>query len=94
MENLDLRTCDATDRAIKLLAEIVGDVQGPEEKWETGPQELFNWKGGVEFFSEEEVRYEDKRSDNMSDSGYGGRDSDEDETNDDSDDDSDEDDDD
>lgn len=59
LEVLDLRTCIATERAIQLLAEIVGDVQGPEEMLKTGNPMFFNWKGGVDFFDEEEKRMED-----------------------------------
>ncbi|KAH9009851.1 hypothetical protein EDB83DRAFT_2531055 [Lactarius deliciosus] len=38
LETLDLRECLATSRAIELLSEIVVDVLGPEETFETGSQ--------------------------------------------------------
>jgi hypothetical protein len=56
LEVLDLRTCVTAGRAIQLLAEIVGDVQGPAETLETGHRAFFNWKGGVDFFDEDEKR--------------------------------------
>jgi len=59
LEVLDLRTCIATERATQLLAEIVGDVQCPAEMLETGNMMFFNWKGGVDFFDEEEKRVDD-----------------------------------
>jgi len=54
LEDLDLRTCAATGRAVELLAETVGSVQGPAKMLETGDPAFFNWKGGVDFFDEEE----------------------------------------
>jgi F-box-like len=59
LEVLDLRTCIATERAIQLLAEIVGDVQGPAKPLEAGNPMFSNWKGGVDFFDEQEKRMED-----------------------------------
>ncbi|KAH9174521.1 hypothetical protein EDB89DRAFT_1951351 [Lactarius sanguifluus] len=38
LETLDLRKCLATSRVIELLSEIVVDVLGPEETFETGSQ--------------------------------------------------------
>jgi hypothetical protein len=64
LETLDLRTCTAADRAIQLLAETVGDVQGPAKTLDVGPGSAFsNWKGGVEFFDEDEKLYEDDEFD-------------------------------
>ncbi|KAH9174524.1 hypothetical protein EDB89DRAFT_548562 [Lactarius sanguifluus] len=40
LETLDLRKCRVTSRAIELLSEIVVDVLGPEETFETGSQLL------------------------------------------------------
>jgi len=59
LETLDLRTCIAAERAIQLLTEIVRDVQGPARPVQIGAAtSFFNWKGGVEFFDEEEKRVE------------------------------------
>ena len=59
LQALYLSTCSAATRAIQLLAETVGDVYGPAETLETGDPPYFNWKGGVEFFDEEEKLAED-----------------------------------
>jgi hypothetical protein len=79
LETLDLRTCIAAERAIQLLTEIVRDVQGPEKTLETGDTSFFNWKGGVDFFDEEEILVEDDDYEFGPDSLYGGTDDGEDE---------------
>jgi F-box-like len=66
LETLDLRTCTAAKRAIEMLAETVSDVQGPPETLETGDPPFFNWKGGADFFDEEEKRTDDEEYDNGS----------------------------
>jgi hypothetical protein len=64
LQTLDLRTCVASERAIQLLAEIVGDVKGPAETREIGDPALFDWRGGVTFFNEQEQRaYDDEYED-------------------------------
>jgi hypothetical protein len=91
LEALDLRTCFAAAHAIKLLAEAVRDVYGPAKTLETGDSPCFiwrmpyfNWKGGVEFFNEEEKRIEDDNfefwiedTDSGEDDEYGDEDEDE-----------------
>ena len=64
LETLDLSTCIASERAIQLLAEIVGDVKGPAKPQETGNPALFDWRGGITFFNEEEERTYDDEYDN------------------------------
>ena len=59
LETLDLRRCIASERAIQLLAEIVGDVKGPAKTRERGHPALFDWRGGVTFFDKEEERAHD-----------------------------------
>jgi hypothetical protein len=65
LETLDLRTCIASEHAIQLLAEIVGDVKGPAEALERGHPALFDWRGGVTFFDEEELAYDDDNDDEL-----------------------------
>ena len=48
LEHLDLRTCKAANRAIKLLAEIVVDVQEPPDE-PTMATEYFNLHGRIEY---------------------------------------------
>ena len=68
LETLDLRRCIASERAIKLLAEIAGDVKGPARTRERGHPALFDWRGGVTFFNEEEERaYDDEYKDDYDD---------------------------
>ena len=64
LEVLDLRTCAATGRAVELLSETVGSVQGPVKMLETGDPAFFNWKGGVDFFNEEEKHIDKDGYDN------------------------------
>jgi hypothetical protein len=59
LQALHLCRCSAATRAIQLLAEAVGDVYGPAKTLETGDPPYFNWKGGAEFFDEEEKLAED-----------------------------------
>ena len=66
LEILDLRTCTAAEHAIQILAETVSDVQGPAETLETGDPPFFNWKGGADFFDEEEKRADDEEYDDGS----------------------------
>ena len=56
LEALDLRMCIAAEYAIRLLAATVGSVQGPTTRLIPGPEnrEFFDWRGGVDFFDEEE----------------------------------------
>jgi len=54
LEALDLRTCIAVEHAIELLAEAVGNVRGPTITPGPGNLEFCDWRGGVEFFDEEE----------------------------------------
>jgi len=54
LEALDLRRCIAAEHAIELLAEAVSSVQGPVITPEPGNPEFFDWRGGVDFFDEEE----------------------------------------
>ena len=58
LEALDLRTCIAAEHAIELLAEAVGNVQGPAITPKPEDPEFFDWRGGVDFFDEEE-EYDD-----------------------------------
>jgi hypothetical protein len=83
LETLDLRTCRAADCAIKLLTDFVGEVQGPAQTLQRGHRAFFNWKGGVEFFDEEEKRTEDDEYDGQTRHWYGDASSDEDEEEDD-----------
>jgi hypothetical protein len=63
LEVLCLHKCHAAARAIQMLAETVGYLEGPAETIETGDPPFFNWKGGVEFFDEEEKIAEDDQFD-------------------------------
>jgi len=54
VEALDLRTCIGTERAIELLSETVGNVQGPAETLKVGHPAFFGWGGSVSPFDEEE----------------------------------------
>jgi len=74
LEVLDLCTCAATGRAVELLSETVGSVQGPAKMLETGDPAFFNWKGGVEFFNEEEKHTDKDGYDNGPDPWNGGTD--------------------
>jgi len=74
LETLDLHTCIASQRAIQLLAEVVGDVKGPAETQESGDPALFDWRGGVTFFNEEEERTYDDEYDGGTLPWYDGRD--------------------
>ena len=78
LEVLDLRTCAATGRAIEMLAETVGSVQGPAKLLETGDPAFFNWKGGVNFFDEEEKHTDKDGYDNGPDPWNGSTDGSED----------------
>jgi hypothetical protein len=64
LEDLDLRTCVAGDRAIQLLREVVVDVQEPLAAG-TMPMEkpaFFNWNGGIGYCCNEvEDGYDDER---------------------------------
>ena len=73
LETLDLRTCIASERAIQLLAKIVGDVKGPAKTQERGNAALFDWRGGVTFFNEEEERAYDDEYDDEYEKGYSPR---------------------
>jgi len=53
LEALDLRTCIAAEHAIELLAEAVGNVQGPAITPKPQDPEFFDWRGGVDLFDEE-----------------------------------------
>ena len=68
LETLDLRTCIAAEHAIELLAEAVGNVQGPAITPKPQDLEFFDWRGGVDLFDEEE-EYDDM-SDCDSTDGY------------------------
>jgi hypothetical protein len=59
LENLDLRTCDADERGIQLLAEIVGNVQGPARPPKMGDPAFFDWEGGVGSPGEEDESTDD-----------------------------------
>jgi len=59
LEALSLRKCVGTERAIQLLSEIVGNVQGTVETLTLGPSAFFNWEGGVGIFDEEEEEHTD-----------------------------------
>jgi len=74
LEVLDLRTCAAAGRAVEVLAEAVGSVQGPVKMLETGDPAFFNWKGGVDFFNEEEKHTDKDGYDNGPDPWNGGTD--------------------
>jgi hypothetical protein len=67
LETLDLRTCIASEGAIQLLAEIVGDVKGPAEALnrDRGNPALSDWRGGVDFFNEKERAYDDEFDDEL-----------------------------
>lgn len=52
-----------TKRAIKLLSETVGTVQGPAKTLKGGPSAFFNWERGVGPFGEEEERTDDDKYD-------------------------------
>jgi hypothetical protein len=56
LEALDLRMCIAAEHAIRLLAEVAGNVQGPATRIIPGPEnrEFFDWRGGIDLFDEEE----------------------------------------
>jgi len=54
LEFLYLRTCTGTERAIELLSETVGNVQGPAETLKVGHSAFFGWGGRVSPFDEEE----------------------------------------
>ena len=54
LEALDLRTCIAAEHAIELFAEAVGNVRGPAITPGPGNPEFCDWRGGVDFFDEEE----------------------------------------
>ena len=45
LETLDLRTCLGPERAIQLLSETVGNVQGPPRAQMMGPSAFFGWEG-------------------------------------------------
>jgi hypothetical protein len=59
LENLDLRTCDAAERAVQFLAEIVGNVQGPARPLKVGNPAFFDWEGGVGSPGEEDGSTDD-----------------------------------
>jgi len=59
LENLDLRTCNAAERAIQFLAEIVGNVQGPARPPKVGNPVFFDWEGGVGSLREEDGSTDD-----------------------------------
>ena len=63
LEVLDLRSCIGTDRAIQLLSEIVGNVQGPATTLKEGLPAFFNWERRVGPFDEEEERTDDDEYD-------------------------------
>ena len=58
LEALDVRTCIAAEHAIELLADAVGNVQGPAITPRPEDPAFFDWRGGVDFFDEEE-EYDD-----------------------------------
>ena len=63
LEVLDLRTCIGTDRAIQLLSEFVGNLQGPTTTLKVGLSAFFNWERSVGLFDEEEERTDDDKYD-------------------------------
>jgi hypothetical protein len=70
LECLDLRTCASANRAIRLFAEIVADVQEPlaaqpvpqmlTESFFKATESYFNFHGGFEY--DNEAEYDDKRA--------------------------------
>ena len=63
LEVLDLRTCFGTERAIQLLSETVGDIQGPATTLKVGQSAFFNWERSVGPFDEEERTDDDEYDD-------------------------------
>ena len=63
LEDLDLRTCIVTERAIQLLSETVGNVQSPAETLKVGHPAFFNWASTVGPFDEEERTDDDELDD-------------------------------
>jgi hypothetical protein len=60
LEVLDLQTCIAAEHAIELLAEAVGNVRGTVTMPKPEDPEFCDWRGGIEFFDEdEEEEYDD-----------------------------------
>ncbi len=60
VEDLDLRTCVAVEHAIQLLAETVGNVQGPIQMLKTGHPAFFNREGEISSSREEEGTDDDE----------------------------------
>jgi hypothetical protein len=60
VEDLDLRTCVAAEHAIQLLAETVGNVQGPIQMLKTGHPAFFNREGEISSSREEEGTDDDE----------------------------------
>ena len=83
LEVLDLRTCIGTDRAIQLLSEVVGNVQGPTTTLKLGLSAFFNWERSVGLFDEEEERTDDDKYDDGPGPWYGSTDEDDDDEEDD-----------
>jgi hypothetical protein len=64
LKALDLRTCIGTERAIELLSETVGIVQGPAETLDVvGPSAFSSWEERVDPFDEEERTDDDEYDD-------------------------------
>ena len=63
LDVLDLRTCIGTERAIQLLSETVGDVQGPAESLTVGRSAFFNWERRLGPSDEEERTDDDEYDD-------------------------------
>jgi hypothetical protein len=68
LQALDLRTCVAADHAIKLLTEIVADVQGPVVPLEVeGDPAFFNWNREAGTVEDEDEDEEDEDEDEVVD---------------------------
>jgi len=63
LEALDLRTCIGAERAIQLLSEIVGNVQGPTTTPKVEWSAFFKWERRVGPFDEEERTDDDEYDD-------------------------------
>ena len=63
LDVLDLRTCIGTERAIQLLSETVGNVQGPAETLTVGRSAFSNWERRLGPSDEEEPTDNDEYDD-------------------------------
>jgi hypothetical protein len=63
LEDLDLRTCIGTERAIQLLSETVDSLQSPATTLKVGLPAFFNWERTVGPFDEEECTDDDEYDD-------------------------------